>query len=76
MDTTTGLRCRECGHAYDVSPLYICEMCFGPLEVEYDYDRIRQHFSREVIATQPASPWRYQALLPVTAEPTIGLCSG
>jgi threonine synthase len=38
MSFTTGLQCRECGEKYPWSPLHVCEMCFGPLEVQYDYD--------------------------------------
>ncbi len=36
--TVLGLRCRECGQQYDIAPVHICELCFGPLEVLYDYD--------------------------------------
>ena len=33
-----GLQCRECGKSYDKAPIHVCEFCFGPLEVEYDYE--------------------------------------
>ena len=55
MDPITGLTCREFGHAYPLSPLHVCEMCFGPLEVQYDYASIRQQLSRDIIASRPAS---------------------
>ena len=51
-------------------------MCFGPLEVGYDYDEIRRTLTREKIAARPASLWRYQELLPVSQTPSIGLHSG
>ena len=35
-----GLRCRECGRAYPAEALHVCDFCFGPLEVDYDYERI------------------------------------
>lgn len=76
MSTITSLTCRECGQEYPVAPLHVCEMCFGPLEVEYDYEGIRQQLSRQVIESRPASLWRYRELLPVTGEPTVGLHSG
>ncbi|MGE0824144.1 MAG: threonine synthase [Candidatus Binatia bacterium] len=76
MSTITGLTCRECGQEYAVAPLHVCETCFGPLEVGYDYARIRTEISREVIAARPKSLWRYQELLPVSGEPQIGLHSG
>ena len=37
MSNVTGLTCRECGQEYPIAPLHVCEMCFGPLEVVYDY---------------------------------------
>jgi rRNA maturation endonuclease Nob1 len=36
-----GLRCRECAHPYPAEALHVCEWCFGPLEVVYDYEAIR-----------------------------------
>jgi threonine synthase len=76
MSTITGLTCRECGQEYPVAPLHVCETCFGPLEVVYDYESIRQQLTRKVIESRPASLWRYRELLPVTGEPTVGLHSG
>ena len=76
MNTVTGLRCRECGQDYPVAPVHVCELCFGPLEVRYDYALIRRSLSRQTIAARPASLWRYQELLPLSRPPTIGLHSG
>src|SRR3989449_1959759 len=76
MSYVTGLACRECGQEYPVAPLHVCETCFGPLEVVYDYESIRQHLTRQVIESRPASLWRYRELLPVSAEPQVGLHSG
>ncbi|HEX7124546.1 MAG TPA: threonine synthase [Thermodesulfobacteriota bacterium] len=68
----TGLRCRECGHAYDIAPVHVCEFCFGPLEVTYDYARIAGAVSREVIERRPPTMWRYRELLPLDEAPTVG----
>ncbi len=76
MSTISGLTCRECGQEYPVAPLHVCETCFGPLEVVYDYENIRRQLTRKVIESRPASLWRYRELLPVTGEPTVGLHSG
>lgn len=76
MSTITGLTCRECGQEYPVAPLHVCETCFGPLEVVYDYDNIRHRLTRELIQSRPPSLWRYRELLPVNQEPQIGLYSG
>ena len=40
MAYATALHCRECGHSYPIEPIHVCEWCFGPLEVTYDYDAI------------------------------------
>ena len=71
-----GLRCRECGARYPEAPQYVCDECFGPLEVEYDYDYIRAHVTRERIASGPWNLWRYADLLPVAADKAVGIPSG
>lgn len=76
MSFARGLQCRECKQDYPIAPLHICEACFGPLEVVYDYDGIRKSVSRETIASRPANLWRYRELLPIEREATVGLYSG
>jgi len=76
MSFVTGMKCRECGEAYAVGPDNVCEFCFGPLEVQYDYDAIAATVSRELIESRPRNLWRYRELLPVEGEPRIGLHSG
>jgi len=66
------LKCRECGHEYPLGATHVCEFDFGPLEVAYDYDRIKTQLTREVIARRPQTMWRYRELLPVAGEPTVG----
>jgi len=63
------LRCRECGRLYPLDPIYVCEFCFGPLEVMYDYEALRRHVSRRRIEQGPYTIWRYRDLLPVDGEP-------
>ncbi len=72
----TALRCRECKREYPLEPTHVCEFCFGPLEVAYDYDAIRRDISREMIERGPASLWRYAPLLPVDVEYRIDLQAG
>ena len=64
MGAILGLRCRECGREYPAEPIHVCEYCFAPLEVVYDYDEIRTVISPERIAAGPRSIWRYTDLLP------------
>lgn len=76
MTFVKGLKCRECNQDYPKQPIHVCETCFGPLEVVYDYDRIKSSISREKIASRPKNLWRYLELLPIDGEPKVGLYSG
>jgi threonine synthase len=71
-----GLRCRECSRRYPAEALHICEWCFGPLEVVYDYDAIAAVISPERVAAGPPSIWRYADLLPATAPGAVDLGAG
>ncbi len=76
MGYATGLRCRECSREYPKEPMNICEWCFGPLEVVYDYDGIASVLTRERIESGPPTMWRYRDLLPVGEGPVIDLHCG
>ncbi|GAC1306366.1 MAG: threonine synthase [Acidimicrobiales bacterium] len=71
-----GLKCRECGRSYPAEALHVCEYCFGPLEVTYDYDAIKAVVSRESIAAGPPTIWRYAPFLPARAEGAVDLGAG
>jgi threonine synthase len=75
MSYVLGLKCKECGHRVPVSPVHVCEQCFGPYEVEYDYAAMKGKVTRESIANGPKSLWRYRDLLPVE-KPVTGFHSG
>jgi threonine synthase len=76
MSLVKGLQCRECGQDYPKKPLHVCEICFGPLEIVYDYEGIKKAVSREKIAARQRNLWRYRELLPIDGEPKVGLYSG
>jgi len=76
MGYINGLKCRECGRHYPIEPIYVCEFCFGPLEVAYDYKAIKKALTRKVIEKREANLWRYKELLPIDGEPQVGLESG
>ncbi|MDP6510573.1 MAG: threonine synthase [Dehalococcoidia bacterium] len=69
MSFARSLRCRQCKREYPLEPLFVCEFCFGSLEVVYDYEAISQSLTQESIAAGPKNIWRYRALLPVEDEP-------
>jgi threonine synthase len=66
------LKCRECGREYPLTATHVCEFDFGPLEVAYDYDRIKKSLTKAAIESRPKSMWRYRELLPIAGEPTVG----
>ena len=76
MSHVTGLRCRECSREYPAEPLNVCDFCFGPLEVTYDYDAIARAISRERITTGPLTMWRYEDLLPVDGANAVDIGTG
>ena len=67
------LKCRECGREYPLTASHVCDFDFGPLEVVYDYDRIKQTLTRAAIQARPKTMWRFRELLPVAHNPTVGL---
>jgi threonine synthase len=71
-DFVTGLKCRVCGKLYPQSPINFCTDDFGPLEVTYDYARVKDAVSRAKIEKRPRTMWRYRELLPLAGEPTVG----
>ncbi len=72
MAKIKGLKCRECGRPYPAAPLHVCEFCFGPLEVDYDYAALQKVVNRKRIETGPYSVWRYRDLLPIDQEVPVG----
>lgn len=76
MAFVSSLRCRECKRDYPVEPLNVCDFCFGPLEVVYDYDAISRVISRESITNGPLSLWRYKDLLPANYTEEVDIQAG
>ncbi len=62
------LRCRECQATWGNQPISFCQSCFAPLEVAYDWERIRKEVSKDEIARRPTNLWRYKELLPLPDE--------
>lgn len=63
------LACRQCGKQTEIAARYYCDTCFGPLEVQYDYARVRRYVTQAHVAAGPTNIWRYSALLPVSRRP-------
>lgn len=76
MTYVKNLRCVECGREYRIDPVYVCEFCFGPLEVAYDYERIKKDMTRQAIVSRPHNMWRYRELLPIDGDPVTGFDTG
>ncbi|QPJ66247.1 MAG: threonine synthase [Candidatus Nitrohelix vancouverensis] len=72
MGYVKGLKCKECQREFPKDPIHVCEYCFGPLEVDYDYEAIGKVISRKRIQDGPPSMWRYKDLMPLDEEPKVG----
>jgi threonine synthase len=60
------LRCKECRTEYPLEALYVCERCFGPLEVVYDHSAIGDvGAARRRIQAGSSDLWRYAEFLPL-----------
>jgi threonine synthase len=71
------LRCKECQTVYPLDARYVCERCFGPLEVAYAaLDDADPAELRRRIQAGPYSLWRYGDFLPVNALPQGHLPAG
>lgn len=68
MSYARALRCRKCGQEYPVQPLNVCDFCFSPLEVSYDYKSLAKVINREKLTDGPLSMWRYRDMLPVEGK--------
>ncbi len=71
-----GMKCRVCGKLYPLSPINFCVDDFGPLEIAYDYAKIREQVSRDTLERRPATMWRFKEFLPLQNEPTVGINVG
>ena len=76
MSYAKGLFCKECGRDYPIEPINVCDFCFGPLEVTYDYESIANNISRDKIVKGPHSMWRYSDFLPVDTENAVDINAG
>ena len=68
MSYARALRCRKCGQEYPMQPLNLCDFCFSPLEVSYDYKAMARALNREKLTKGPLSMWRYRDMLPVEGK--------
>jgi threonine synthase len=71
MSAVKCLKCKECGREYPIKASHVCEFCFGPLEVAYDYEKLKKIVSRKKIEKGPPTLWRYKDLLPIEKEEVV-----
>jgi threonine synthase len=70
------LQCKECDATYPLDARYVCERCFGPLEVAYDLGGIDAGEAKRKIQAGPQTIWRYADFLPFESPPQPGLPVG
>ena len=65
--TKTSLQCRECKKEYESTFKYICDECFGPLDVKYEFSPI----TKNTFTNREHTYWRYFELLPIQDKSNI-----
>ena len=70
------LKCKECATTYPLEARYVCDECFGPLEVAYDFSDLDAASTRRRIQAGPQSIWRYSDFLPFDSQPRTALAAG
>jgi threonine synthase len=70
------LTCKECKTSYPLEARFVCERCFGPLEVTYDYSGLQVDEVRRKMQAGPRSIWRYTDFLPFERPPRDPLTTG
>ena len=70
------LQCKECHETYPLDARYVCDRCFGPLEVKYDFSTLDPDGARRKIQAGPRSIWRYSDFLPFESRPPAPLTTG
>ena len=70
------LRCKECGTEYPLEALYVCDQCFGPLEVTYDFSDFDAAAIKRKIQAGSNGIWRYADFLPFGSRPASSLEPG
>ncbi|HMA26662.1 MAG: threonine synthase [Solirubrobacterales bacterium] len=63
------LRCKECAEEYPLDARFVCEQCFGPLEVAYDLSDLDAEETRRKIQAGSRGIWRYSDFLPFDGPP-------
>ncbi len=63
------LKCKECGESYPLEASFVCEQCFGPLEVSYDFSGLDAEEARRKIQAGSRGIWRYSDFLPFAGRP-------
>ena len=70
------LECKECKTRYPLEARFVCDRCFGPLEVAYDFSGLDPAETRRKIQAGPQSIWRYADFLPFERQPQTVLAAG
>ena len=70
------LKCKECSTEYALEARFVCERCFGPLEVAYTAPRSDAAELKRRIQAGPHTLWRYADFLPLERTPRAALPTG
>jgi threonine synthase len=66
----------ECGAGYPLEARFVCDNCFGPLEVSYDFSGLDAAEAERKIQAGSRGIWRYADFLPFETRPSDPLEPG
>jgi threonine synthase len=70
------LKCKECKTEYPLEARFVCERCFGPLEVSYSRPDASPDELKRRIQAGPHTIWRYADFLPLQGPARSALPTG
>jgi len=67
------LKCSKCGHIYylDEKPIVCKNNDLGRLDIFYDYEKVKDTMTKNVLTKRPFYQWRYRELMPVSDDKHI-----
>jgi threonine synthase len=71
MPNVTRLECSLCARRFEAGRIHNLCPCGGALLVRYDLDAVRQTWSRDSLAAESPTLWRYLPVLPVRNRESI-----
>jgi len=69
--------CAECGKEYNIREnIFHCPSCGGPLDILYDYSKVKKNLDKRSFLKKPISHWKYWMFYPVKPKYMVTMSEG